>query len=104
MPALKISTASLHDPIEVEIDGKAYQARLLAKADIGQLLELDKLVGAGDSAAIYDRLAFLLPDLESKVLEKLPVRDIVKITNYVVENNIKPSGDAKNAPGPGPKK
>lgn len=101
MPKFKVDTASLHDPVEIEIDGQTYVARRLTGKTLKDVDALDQRVKGGDMSAMYDRLAYFLPDAKPKVIEALEVTDVANITMFIIENIFKAKGEEKNVPKPG---
>ena len=101
MPKFKVDTASLHDPVEIEIDGQTYAARRLTGKTLKEIEALDERVKGGDMSAMYDRLAYFLPDAKPKTIEALEITDVVNITKFIIENVFKAKGEEKNAPKPG---
>lgn len=103
MPKLKIDS-SLHDPVEIEINGVVYAARRLNRKTLQDVLKFDERVSDGDIGASYDRLGFMIPDLKAKALEELDIVQVGEITQFILRHSFKAQGEEKNGQGLGDKK
>ena len=104
MPKSKSEATSLHDPVEITIGGQVYVARPWTGKVIREIETLDEKVRGGSMSAMYDRLAYLLPDAKPQVIENLVLREVIKHTNDIIKGVLKSAGEEKNAPEPGDEK
>jgi len=104
MPRLKINTktsATLYDPVEVEINGKVYKVKPVGRAILRKIQELDDEVNKGNLDAAYERLELLLG--KHKAISDLMIEDLASITDFITKNLFRPEKKAKNSQGPGEK-
>jgi len=100
---------SLHPPIEIKIDGKTYQTRLLSKALFDEMRVYQKSAEKGDEKSLYKQVR-LLYNIPLDVLDKLDVRDISALLKHTMTQIISPPTTTgkkekagKNVPKPGEK-
>jgi len=100
---------SIHKPIEIEIDKKIYRNRPLSRATFDEVRKHEKAALAGDIEALYKQVQALFP-VPMDVLNKLDVRDVNSLLEYVMNQIMQPSAKTdkekagKNAPKPGSNK
>jgi len=102
MPKLRIdTTTSIYEPIEVEIDGKAYVLRKLTRKELGELEGLDEKIKAGQLDAAYGRLELMFGPHEA--FSKLDLSQVGEVVRFVVQAILNPEKREKNAQKPGDK-
>jgi hypothetical protein len=102
MPKLKIDT-SLFEPIEIEIDGKVYEARRLTRDVFKEIQALDEEISAGNIEAGYKLLEMLLGQEAVDVISGLDISIVNQICDFIV-NRVATTGEAeKNGPKSGGK-
>jgi hypothetical protein len=100
MPKLSIDTgASLYEPIEVEIDGKAFVLRRLTQKDFAELEALDQKIIDGNLVAAFKRLDVLFGPDES--FSKLDIYQVGEVIRFVARAISNPEKKEKNGPNPG---
>lgn len=100
---LKFETAtSLHEPVEIEIDGKILQVKRITLGDLERIQSLQDTAQAGSARAIRESLETLLVG-DTAVLKDIPFDQLAELISMVVEKSIKPGIEGKNSPGPGDK-
>lgn len=99
---LKLSTKTLYEPIEVEIDGEVLRVKPITLGDLERIQDLQEKAGAGSATAIRKSLEALL---EGKVaiLKSLPLGALAELVEFVVTKSVKPATEEKNGQGPGDK-
>ena len=98
---LKLDTKkSLFEPVEVEIDGVKLRVKEITLGTLETIQSLQADAAAGSAKAIRENLEALLEG-KTDVLTKLPVSQLAKLIEVVVEKAIKPSVEEKNGSGPG---
>jgi hypothetical protein len=103
MPRLKIDTKkSLYEPLEIEINGKVFQAKAIDRDILKKIRELDAETGKGNLDAAYQRLELLIG--KHKFIDDLKLENLIEITEFVIRNIFRPTKLEKNSPGPGAKK
>lgn len=102
MPKLRIdSTASIYDPIEVEIDGETYPLRKLTRKELADLERLDKEIQEGHLDAAYGRLEIMFGQHEA--ISKIDLSQVGEIVRFVAQAILNPEKKEKNAQKPGDK-
>ena len=102
------TTKSVHKPIEIEIDGKVYQNRLLSRTTFDEVTKHEKAAIAGDIEALYKQVTALI-DIPIEVLNEVDIRDVNSLLEYVMGKILTPTAKTekekaeKNAPKPGSK-
>jgi len=81
---------SIHKPIEVEIDGKAYQNRPLSRMTFDEVKKHEKDALGGDIEALYKQVQILF-GVPMEVLNKLDVRDVNTLLEYTMAQIFQPS-------------
>ena len=82
---LELSTKkSIHPPIEIVVDRKAYVNNPLSHALIDELKKHEKAALAGDVNALYAQVRALYP-IPATVLNKLDMRDIKTLLEYTMK-------------------
>lgn len=100
MPKLRIDTsATVYEPITVEIDGQTYTLKRITRKEIKQIEALDREVSLGHLDAIYGRLEVLFG--EQDAFAGLSLAEVSRIIRFVVEAIAAPETDEKNGPKPG---
>lgn len=71
---------SLYEPIEIEIDGQAYQSRKATRAVLEEVDKLDEKIAKtpGDGKLLYNAVQILF-DVDAKILDKLDKREVEDI-------------------------
>ena len=88
MNELELSTKkSIHDPIKIKIDGKAYENNPLTRVTFAKLRELQKDAEKGDDNALYSQIKLIFP-IPDDVLDKLDIRDINELLRYATQKVI----------------
>jgi len=96
---------SLYKPVQVTIDGQVYTVAKITRGVQLQLMALDEQWRAGDLDAGFRRIELLLG--KQPWLEKLDVRELQKLTDYIVRKYYAPNAEdraeEKKAPEAGEK-
>ena len=92
------TSASLYDPLEVEINGQVFKVKPVGRVMLKKIEELDGRVKAGDLDAAYERLELLIG--KHKAIDKLVLEDLVGITDFITSNLIRPRKKEKNVQRP----
>jgi len=110
MPKLELSTKkSIHNPIEVEIDGKTYQNRPLSRTLFEEVKKHEKAALAGDIEALYKQVQILY-GVPIEILNKLDIRDVNSLLEFtmtqITQSPVKTDKEKaeKNESEPGPAK
>lgn len=74
---------SLHDPIEVEIDGKIYHNQPLSRATFDEVKKHEKAALSGDIEALYNQVQILF-NVPKEVLNNLDIRDVNTLLEYAM--------------------
>ena len=109
MKPLSLSTTkSLYKPIEIEIDGKKYQALPITRKILQEMGGLEKKIRAGNAECAYEQVELLFGT--NHVFDKLDLRQINEIVGFVTAQLFRPEriaqGEdpkAKNRKRPGSK-
>ncbi|MHA1613324.1 MAG: hypothetical protein ACTSYJ_00595 [Candidatus Thorarchaeota archaeon] len=104
--SLKLSTEkSLYKPITVEIDGVKLQAQPITRGVLRKMASLEKRIRTGDVEAAFEQVELIFG--KQKVIDKLELRQINEIIEYVTTCIFKPERELtveeKNSTGPGDK-
>jgi hypothetical protein len=111
MSPLKLSTSkSLYKPIEIEIDGETFRAKVLTRAMLRKMTTLEKKIRGGDADGAYEQLEMIFG--KHQVFDKLDLRQVNEIIAYVTTQFFKPekaidvdeTEEEKNVNRPGDKK
>jgi len=100
---------SIHEPIEVEIDGKTYQNRPLSRATFDEVKKHEKEALKGDIESLYKQVQILF-GVSMDVLNKLDIRDVNTLLQYTMTQVSQPLATTdkekaeKNGSKPGPNK
>jgi len=98
---LKVDTkTSLHEPIEIEIDGKKLRVKPVTLRSLEKIQTLDHATQAGSIKAIRQALESLLEGDVSPLLD-VPLGRVRAIVETLVEKSIKAGIEEKNGSGPG---
>lgn len=103
---------SLFKPIVIEINGTEYPVREVKRADQLEIEKFDDMIKSGDLDAQYKRLEFLLDLKKSDPnIDALTTREVSDLTDQLIKklysadaDDMRFSGDTKNARGRGNKK
>jgi len=87
---------SIHEPIEVEIDGKTYQNRPLSRATFDEVRKHEKEALKGDIEALYKQVQILY-GVGMDVLNKLDIRDVSSIINHTMTKVSQPIVEKEKA-------
>ena len=102
------TTKSIHEPIEIEIDGKTYQNNPFSRATFDKVKKHEEAALKGDTEALYKQVQALYP-VSMEVLNKIDIRDINSIIQHTMTQIFKtaPTSEkekaGKNVPKPGSK-
>jgi hypothetical protein len=100
---LKFETApSLHEPVQIEIDGKVLEVKRITLSDLERIQALQTEAAAGSAKAIRESLETLLVG-DVSIVGKMPLDKLAELIGAVVEQSIKPGLEGKNSSGPGEK-
>lgn len=94
------SRATLHEPVEVEVDGVVLRVKPQTLKTLRKIQKLWAGMAAGSAEAIADALDTLF-DGEVAVLEDLPMAQLKEVIEYAIEKSTQPVPDGKNSSGPG---
>jgi len=104
--SLKLSTEkSLYKPITIEIDGMKLQARPITRGVLRKMASLEKRIRTGDVEAAFEQVELIFG--KQKVIDKLELRQVNEIIEYVTTCIFKPERELtveeKNSTRPGDK-
>lgn len=94
------TTASLFDPIEVEIDGRVLKVKRITLGDLERIQALQAEAAAGSAKAIRESLETLLVG-DVSVVKEMPLDILANLISTIVEQSFKPTGESKNSQGSG---
>lgn len=98
---LKVDTkTSLHESIEIEIDGKKLRVKPVTMRSLERIQTLDSATKAGSIKAIRQALESLIEGDVTPLLD-VPLGRVRAIVETLVEKSIKAGIEEKNASGPG---
>ena len=108
---LEIGTKSVYPPIKVKIHGTIYEAKPMSREVLRKTSALEKRIKNGELECTYDQVELLFG--KKPIFEKLELREVNEIINYIAVQafraeksaKIDAGGDlAKNGSGSGDKK
>lgn len=105
-PLILSTKKSVYKPIEIEVDGVKYAAKPINRTILEEMGKLEREIRSGDAQKAYDQVELVFGHL--KVFDRLDLRQINEIVNYVTNALFKPErlekkDPEKNESGPGEK-
>ena len=94
---LEIKAKSAYAPLKVKVHGKVYEAKLLTRALWRQIGLLEKRIKAGELQFTYDQIEIIFG--KKPIWEKLEMREINEIINYIAVQSFKAEKALKEEPG-----
>lgn len=82
MNRLKIDTTkSLYKPIEIEVNGKVFEAKTLTRVILRDLSKLEARIRQGEAEAAYEQLELMFG--KQKEFDQLTLQHVNEIVTYV---------------------
>lgn len=88
--------ASLHEPLEVEIDGKRLRVKEITLGGLEEIQNLASDLTAGSAAAAKKLLSLLLEGDNEELLKSLPLSKLKPLVETLVARSVNPTDEEKN--------
>jgi len=94
---LEIQAKSAYAPLQVKIHGKIYVAKLMTRPMWRQISALEKRIKRGELDCTYDQIEIIFG--KQAIWDKLEMRQINEIINYIAVQSFKAEKALKEEPG-----
>jgi len=99
---LKVDTkASLHEPLEVEIDGRILKVKEVTLGGLEEIQSLTPDLLGGSAAAVKKILSLLLEGENDELFALLPLSRLKPLVETLVARSVNPTEEEKNGQRPG---
>jgi len=94
---LEIQAKSVYAPLKVKIHGKVYEAKSMTRPLWRQISVLEKRIKRGELECTYDQIELIFG--KQAVWDKLEMREVNEIINYIAVQSFKAEKALKEEPG-----